>query len=358
MRIGRTLAGLTLVAATSLAACSDGDTAVAGEASEALREVPPLPVSAAPPPNGSLEEFVDWFVRSDGYTVQDIVLIGSAVNEQLVPPVSGVPLVPGADITPLGKAVLVVEARDRALPRARYRIRYGSATVDAPPSEARLALSLVQVDRFSLEKAVMDSYGQSADMPLAVSEADVSGPHVSYRLVMHPSQGGVAQLVAVSRREIPDTISARETCNGAPCMQPYPAAEQVAAWGVMEEVGAEFETSYERTRHGMLTPAAALELAATEIGAAWVDQGRIEWRGFEERESVIPGLSYVEAVIETGLGQDDVVEVFVREGDVMDDDVLAVWQRIVSLPQPAGARMATYGARAYERRARPQSVSP
>ncbi len=343
-----------LIAAIAFAACSDGNTAAAaGDATGAAGVALPLPISDAPPPDGSLEEFVDWFVRSDGYEEQDASLMDSAIERLLVPLESGAPLVPGGDVTPLGKAVLVVEARDRILPRARYRIRYGSANVDSPDAGGRFPLSFVQVDRFSLEEAVADSYRQSADAPVWISEADASGPHVSYRLITYPLQGGVARLMAVSRREIADTIADREVCNGAPCMQPSPAAEQVAAWEVMEEVNADFETSYEWTRHGMLSPAAALELAAVELGAAWLERGRIEWRGFEERESVIPGLSFVEAVIESGLGQDDAVEVYVREGDVMDDDVLAVWQRIVSLPKPAGARTATYGARSYERRTRP-----
>jgi hypothetical protein len=352
MRFGKF--AVPLIAAISFAACSNGDTAAAAiEATGAVEAPPPMPISDAPPPDGSLEEFVEWFVRSLGYEEQDVTLMDSAIERLLVPLESGAPLVPGGDITPLGKAVLVVEARDRILPRARYRIRYGSATVESPESAGRLPLSFIQVDRFSLETAVADSYRRSADAPVWISEQDSSGPHVSYRLITYPLQGGVARLLAVSRREIADTIADRDVCNGAPCMQPSPAAEQVAPWEVMEEVGSDFVTSYERTRHGMLAPAAALELAAVELGAAWLDQGRVEWRGFEERESVIPGLSFVEAVIETGLGQDDAVEVYVREGDVMDDDVLAVWQRIVSLPQAAGAPMATYGARSYERRGRP-----
>ena len=347
-------AGIALLTAMSLSACGDGDTPASREAPEAVPETASLPTYNAPPADGTLEEFVEWFVRGEGYAEQDVDLIDSAVDDLLSTSEPGSLLRAGADITPLGKGILVVEARDRALPRTRYRVRYGTAIAHSPQSGARPVLSLVQVDRFSLERAVMDSYVGTANEPYLSGELGPTGPHVSYRLVMYPTQGSVAQLIAISRREIADTSAAREVCNGVPCMHPAPAAEEAIGWEVMEEVNAEFTSAYERSRHGMLTPTAVTELAAVELGAAWVDQGRIAWRGFEERESVIPGLSFVEAVIETGLGQDDVVEAWVREGDVMDDDVLAVWQRIVSLPQPSGAPPATYGARAYERRTRAQ----
>ncbi|HLV24944.1 MAG TPA: hypothetical protein VKZ41_01430 [Gemmatimonadales bacterium] len=350
----RTIAGIALLTAMSLSACGESDTPATNEALQAAPVVASLPVYQAPPVDGTVEQYVEWFVREEGYVEQDVALVDSAIDALLSKPEPGGLLRPGADITPPGKAVLVVEARDQVLPRTRYRVRYGAATAHSSGAGARPVLSFVQVDRFSLEQAVMASYAGTAAEPYMPGDTGRTGPHVSYRLVMHATQGSEAQLVAISRREIADTSAARETCNGVLCMHPAPEAEDAIGWEVMEEVNAEFTPAYERSRNGMLTPTAALELALAELGAAWLDQGRIVWRGFEERESVIPGLSFVEAVIETGLGQDDVVEAWVREGDVMDDDVLAVWQWIVTLPQPSGAAPATYGARAYERRMRPE----
>src|SRR5690606_3314102 len=102
----------------------------------------------------------------------------------------------------------------------------------------------------------------------------------------------------------------------------------------------------------MFTSTAALELALVVLGAACGEQVRIVWRGLEQRDSVVPGFAFGEGMIVTWFAQGHGSDGGSRAGDVVADDVVAVWQWIVTLPQPSGAAPATYGAGAYERRMR------
>lgn len=123
---------------------------------------------------------------------------------------------PDADLDPLTRSILLLEAREVGLPHVRYHITYSmDVSVDVPEAQQ----AYVEVARYNVgpsRRADLLTYvpaGQVADS----AEFGV-GPHVSWRFVMAPVMGFRAGLVHASRKEIPDAQARAATCLGEPCL--------------------------------------------------------------------------------------------------------------------------------------------
>ena len=53
-------------------------------------------------------------------------------------------------------------------------------------------------------------------------------------------------------------------------------------------------------------------------------------------ESVPPGASFMEVLVERGLGQDDGVDLVIYLDQLMDDDIKALWQRLMAADTGTG----------------------
>ncbi len=296
----------------------------------------------------TVSDLVDGFAGSDGYSSKNPEALQSQLRDMLEGDPGSVFLA-DRDLNPLAKAILAVEAAEGVLPHLRYRIRYGVALIDAPPAADPLPVSLVTIDRFNLGPARRD---QLADIHgadnVAPPEHFGEGPHVSYRLVMRPIMGQTADIVGAGRAVLagPDG-----DCLGFDCLSPDGFADHAAEWEGMDEIGApEIDATYEILRDGALSPAAAVDHLAVEMGLVSLHNGQPSWSGFEPREGVAPGEPFAEAVIEVNLAQDTSVDAFMREGAVMDHAIAAVWGRVVSVAgADLGAPM-TFGGHAAEHR--------
>ena len=175
--------------------------------------------AVVPQGDGRLERASEAFVAAPGFRTVDAdsLIDGAWYSEQRFraqPPTAV--RQPDADLDPLTKAMLMVEAREPALERARYRISY-SLLADADVPEH--ALALVEVTRFNLAPAMrrqlIENYG-AENVGAAGAEQRVA--HVSWRFVSRANQGQRADIVAAARREWSDAAAARMDCLAQPCL--------------------------------------------------------------------------------------------------------------------------------------------
>ncbi len=172
-----------------------------------------------PQGDGRLERASEAFVAAAGFLTVDVDSLSnaawySAQRFRAQPPTAV--RQPDADLDALTKAMLMVEAREPALDRARYRISY-SLLADAEVPEN--ALAVVEVTRFNLAPAMrrqlIENYGaENVGKPAAEQRV----AHVSWRFVSRANQGQRADIVAAARREWSDTAAARMDCLGHPCL--------------------------------------------------------------------------------------------------------------------------------------------
>jgi hypothetical protein len=226
---------------------------------------------------------------------------------------------------------------------ARFRLSYGLAMSDGSPGAAPVPMSLIQIDRYNLGPTIhAQLVREHGAANVAPPEAFGEGPHVSYRFAMRPIMGRTADLVAASRAEPREP---EDTCLGFHCLIAHGIGEHVADWGDMERLDPPaFQPSYEMTRDGALSPAAALDKVALQLFQAQLQDGRLSWTGPEPRESVAHMEPFAEAVIDVNLGQDTGIDVVFHDDHVMDHTISAIWQRIVSVSD-GGAEPLIYGAR-------------
>lgn len=172
-----------------------------------------------PQGDGRLERASEAFVAAVGFRSVDVDSLSDAVwysakRFRAQPPTAV--RQPDANLDPLTKAMLTVDAREPALERARYRISY-SLLADAEIPEH--ALAVVEVTRFNLAPAMrrqlIENYGaENVGKPGAEQRV----AHVSWRFVTRATQGQRADIVAAARREWSDSAAARMDCLGQPCL--------------------------------------------------------------------------------------------------------------------------------------------
>src|SRR5690606_16379385 len=162
------------------------------------------------------------------------------------------------------------------------------------------------------------------------------GPHVSWRFVMHQLMGNNAAILAAGRAVLDESQIAVATCLGVDCLATAGGIDELAVWQEMVLFDVEDEIAglrYEAQRDGLPVPAAMLDLPAG-----------LTYFGPYAAESSGAGI-LAEFLIESGLAQDDSVESVFRQGDLLDDSLAAVWQRLLAFS--AGGAPQFFAAQAY-----------
>ncbi len=274
-----------------------------------------------------LQAAADWFVTVDPYQVQPLERIEQSLSRILHGDPDSI-FLPGAQLSPPTRALLTLEAAEKSVASARFRIRYGLIQVSTPPKAAPLTVSLVQVDRFNLAparyQALVRAHGKAAvRVPDGIEVA-----HVSWRFAMRPVMGTVAMTADAARADIPEAFAETMDCLGVPCTAAQSSATATELdWQPGETPSLDFQADYAINKEQVPSPAAVLDLLLAASQAASRND-RVMWRGFEPREGVAPGAPFVDIVIETGLGQDSSISGLLRDDHLMDHEIRTQWLRL------------------------------
>ncbi len=123
---------------------------------------------------------------------------------------------PDADLDPITRSILFLEAQEARLVHVRYRITYSmDASADVPEAQQ----GYVEVTRYNVGPSLR------GDLLMSVPDGQVAdpaqfgvGPHVSWRFVLAPAMGVRAGLLHASRKEIPEAQARAANCLGEPCL--------------------------------------------------------------------------------------------------------------------------------------------
>lgn len=200
-----------------------------------------------------LEAHATQFITAPGYTpVDPDTLTGDAYYSSRHFPASGdgsqwVRL-PDADLDPLTRSVLLLDAAEAPLPHVRYHVTYSmNASTEVPEAQQ----DYIEVTRYNIGPSRRDDLrAYVSEDQLADAEEFGIGPHVSWRFVMAPVVGSQAGLIHASRKEVPDAQAQTADCLGEPCLsladpsgpagdwQPVPAPQlEPAAYAATSELG-------------------------------------------------------------------------------------------------------------------------
>lgn len=163
------------------------------------------------------------FVAAGNAEVLPLEHIEGALNDLLhADPAAMIPA--DVDISPVEKALLLIDTQEEPLSRMRYLLRYNTAVVDG------VELSLVSVERYNLGPATREetilAYGAENT---AGPEAFGIGPHVRWRFVTQPTAKSAALLLAASREEIGEKTAQRASCLIRTCLSLDPM-DGLAGW--------------------------------------------------------------------------------------------------------------------------------
>ncbi|GGA57154.1 hypothetical protein [Pelagibacterium lentulum] len=264
------------------------------------------------------------YVTQNGFEAVDPDKLWKKINAALAPSDPDATIFhPTADIGPVPMAMLAVASQGSGPDRVRYRISYGIAWIDAPPSAAALPLSFMEVQRFNVGPAIREDLVQSlgADAVAPIEEFGV-GPHVAWRLVTQPVMGNRAIISAAGYAEISEDAASAALCFGRPCLSPNSVIEGDLPWSEMEEAPISLDVPFAVSANGVLTPFAAAEILLGDVEPEGPD-------GTNDGASIPEPV--IEAVIEGNLGQDIGLEAAYRWGGLLDDSVAAIWERLASL---------------------------
>lgn len=289
------------------------------------------------------------FVNEGGYAAVEPDRLWDEINKALSHASPQSAFLPAADIGPMPLAVIALDMSEHGLESVRYRIRYGTNWIDAPPSAAPLPISYIEVVRFNLGPAIRhDLIGALGEEHVAGEEEFGVGPHVGWRLVTRPVMGNRAMIMAAGRMEMGMQAAQGEVCLGSPCLDARPSIETAAAWGEMEPVGAVSQGPWPDTSGNVVAPVTATNLLLGEIDNIETDMA--------PSEPKIPDWA-IEAVIEVNLGQDEGLDAAYRWDGLLDDSVAAIWERLASFSTGSG-EPAVFRASAYECARGPEFAPP
>jgi len=287
--------------------------------------------------SASLEAETRAFIGS-GFLASDTDELEAAIEARL--PATDFVFLASGSVSPLAKALLALQAVDGTLDHTRHHVSVRVLLAEQSPAAYPVPFVFLQVDRYNLGPAIRDELvAELGEDRVAPAAEFGEGPHVSWRFVMRQLMGQEAALFSAARAELSDERADAADCLGMACLLPYGGIGEIAVWHEMEEVdlGAELGgLAYPGTRDGLARPAAMLDLVAARAH-------------FDPYESEVTGsdLLVAEFVLEAGLAQDQVIEVALRQGHLLDDSLAAEWQRLVALPG-MGEAPQFYAARAYE----------
>lgn len=259
------------------------------------------PALAADPVQGA----ADAFVKAKGFQSQNLENIEGALAD-LIGGDRDAMIPPGADISPIEKAFLLLDTQETPLPRSRYLLRYNEQVVGG------ITLSLIDIERYNLGPAVRaETIAEFGADQTAEPAAFGIGPHVEWRIVTQPVAKAAALLLAASRREISDSAAAARDCLPRTCLSLTPL-DGVATWSEGEQRQEPFHvvaypaigpSEFDPENHEIVPAYQALELGIMAGIATADDAGGVSWAipGRQGGNNVTP-LLVIE--IDHNLGQD------------------------------------------------------
>lgn len=228
------------------------------------------------------------------------------------------------DISPIEKALLLIDTQEEPLPRARYLLRYGQRTLDG------VVVSFIEVERFNLGPATrLEAIAAYGAENVAGPEIFGLGPHVAWRFVTVPSAKSAAVLLAAGRKEIEEAVAARNSCLGRTCLS-LDTLDDLAAWEEWTQMGEDLvPVAYPAVIDvdgEELAPAyQALELGL-HAGLAEAEDGGVVW--------TIPtplgpetGAPFIVVLIDRNLGQEILSDAALGIAP-LDKEGLERWTRI------------------------------
>ncbi|MGM0561815.1 MAG: hypothetical protein ACQETX_12195 [Pseudomonadota bacterium] len=283
----------------------------------------------------STPDFAESFLDQRGYELQSVASVRDAFYSLLESDTGSVTL-PDRNLHAMVKALLALEAVEDTLPRTRFRISRRINPVEMPPAADPVPVSFIEIDRFNLGPGLHEELAKAygADN---VAEASFfgQGPHVSWRFVLRPEMGTKAMIVAAARKELSSEGAQQSECFNAPCLSTTGLVEPAASWSELQEDSPALDAPYELLRDGILTPAFALELLVKNLMV-------------ETPAHPSAGAASVEAIVETGLGQDASLDATVVERNLMDDSLRAAWNRLATVSAGSDMDPVIFTAKAFQ----------
>lgn len=264
-----------------------------------------------------LGAFAHAYVRADGFAPVDADALMQAMNASLeTGGETGSVFLPSSDLHAITMGVLALELNEAPAGRTRLRVLSGAVWFEESPAP----YTAVEVTRFNLGPAVraslVEAYGEAHVAPL--SEFG-DGPHTVWRLVTQPMMGNRAMIIAAGRADLPAGAASTALCLGQSCLTAFPAIDDLAPWSDMARADREDGHTDRLAAHQAPLPVRAADALTRDLPEPETDGAP---------SGAAPGLHWsIEAIIETGLDQDDGVDAAYRQHGLLDDSVSAIWKR-------------------------------
>lgn len=286
------------------------------------------------------EQAAQTFMRHPGFIEQDIeTLKGSQYYSTTIfpdySPDSGQMFYPDAQLNALTQAILLVEAHEPALPHVRYKVEYSLNSLADHP---RLRHEYLQVTRYNLGPARRDDLLQyvEADHVAPASEFGV-GAHVSWRFMLMPLMGRIAEVTDAARKEVSQAEAQQAQCLSIPCLSldsvELPAEGKFLTQRPVPALASPTYRAYDPP--AIARPARALEEVAATIG-------------LEESELLMyrndkPHFEFV--ISQDVVGQDSFRVATGVQRMVLDDEIKEVWVQRMQTAEGPGELTQVYISR-------------
>ncbi len=274
---------------------------------------------AVPAHADEVDDAIAAFVGSDGFTRQDPDAVEARIMEVYG---KSNAMSPGGAVSPLEKALLLIDRMEPELPRVRYMVRYGQMVQQETP------VSFVSVERYNMGPAIRkdtaESYGEeNVEGP----EAFGVGPHVAWRIVTMPMMGQTASIIEAARTEISEADAEAADCAGRGCLSLDMPLDFVREWNETP-LEIDIKTAYPRTGNAgrAIAAFAAAELAVA-AGIAHGDGSEPSWQGPEQPEAARGHEPFLFVTIDSDLGQETNVDAALGQTLLNDDSLEEIWVR-------------------------------
>lgn len=270
-----------------------------------------------------LESLTDQFLVADGYEpIADVDGLTDAewYTESRFPKWNTQSVfLPDTDMSPVQKAIMLVDHYEGTLPHVRYHVAFRPEFVftdnyTAPPH------AHITVTRFNLGPVHRQDLVEQVGEEHLAPEAEFGiGPSVSWRFVITPIQGQNAHVVAASRKVLSTAQTADMQCFDISCM----------SLALPEGPGAEMEEIDAPEHDAQAHEAGATPDYNSEVGniADMLAQMALGDSGYGEPvEGLSPGESPLTLVLSSGVGgQDPAAAGMLHETHIMDDAIAELW---------------------------------
>lgn len=228
---------------------------------------------------------------------------------------------PDAEVDPLTKSILVVDANETPLPHVRYHVEY---SMDVPVDVPELQQAYVQITRYNVGPTRLDAVRATVPDGVAVGATEFGvGPHVAWRFVFAPVMGMRADILHASRAEVPHAQAQAADCLGASCLSLEDPTGPAQGWQAFTAPVSETPTYASVTEYGVATAAFTMQELWENITADGMDPLQY-----------LPEQPHFEAVVSVNVaGQEAGTSGLVKQAVVMDDTVAEIWTRRLDIAE-------------------------